>query len=103
MKYTYTDTVEDRHYFLMSLEEVMEGIINDNQGLIDTLKIGLDLDTVGMNVYFTKRKDRTNTYSYASFSSTKEIEGWKNKWYSYKPECCVNNPAIHLLINTQED
>ena len=84
----------------MSLEEVMEGIINNNQELINILKIGLDLDTIGMNVYFTKRKDSINTYSYASFSSTEEIEEGKNKWYSYKPECCVNNPAIHLLINT---
>ena len=87
----------------MSLEEVMEGIIINNQDLIDILKIGLDLDTIGMNVYFVKRKDRANTYSYASFSSTKEMEDCKNEWYSYKPECCVNNPAIHLLINTQEN
>ena len=101
MKYTYAE--EDRKYYLMSLEEVMEGIINNNQDLINTLKIGLDLDTVGMNVYFTKRKGRTNIYTYASFDSTKEIEERKNKWYSYKPEYCVNNPAIHLLINTQEN
>ena len=101
MKYAYAE--QDREYYLMSLEEVMEGIINNNQDLINTLKIGLDLDTVGMNVYFTKRKDRTNTYSYTSFISTKEIERCKNKWYSYKPEYCVNNPAIHLLINTQEN
>ena len=96
-------TEQDREYYLMSIEEVMEGIIINNQDLINTLKIGLDLDTVGMNVYFTKRKDRTNTYNYASFSSTKEIEEYKNKWYSYKPKYCVNNPAIHLLINTQEN
>ena len=101
MKYTHTE--QDREYYLMSLEEVMEGIINNNQDLINTLKIGLDLDTIGMNVFFTKRKDSTNTYNFASFSSTKEIEGYKNKWYSYKPEYCVNNPAIHLLINTQEN
>ena len=98
MKYTHTE--HDREYYLMSLEEVMEGIINNNQDLINILKIGLDLDTVGVNVYLTKRKDRTNTYNYASFSSTKEIEENKNEWYSYKPEYCVNNPAIHLLINT---
>ena len=101
MKYTHTE--QDREYYLMSLEEVMEGIINNNQDLIQILKTGLDLDTVGMNVYFTKRKDSTNTYAYASFYSTKEIEEYKNKWYSYKPEYCVNNPAIHLLINTQEN
>ena len=101
MKYTYTEP--GKEYYLMSLEEVMEGIINNNQDLVQTLKIGLDLDTVGMNVYFTKRKDSTNTYTFASFSSTKEIEESKNKWYSYKPEYCVNNPAIHLLINTQEN
>ena len=96
----YTHTAQGREYYLMSLEEVMEGIINNNQNLINTLKIGLDLDTVGMNVYFTKMKGRANIYSYASFSSTKEIEDYKNKWHSYKPEYCVNNPAIHLLINT---
>ena len=101
MKYTHTE--QDKEYYLMSLEEVMEGIINNNQDLINTLKIGLDLDTIGMNVYFTKRKDSRNIYNFASFYSTKEIEGYKNKWYSYKPECCVNNPAIHLLINTQEN
>ena len=101
MKYTHTE--QDREYYLMSLEEVMEGIINNNQDLINTLKVGLDLDTIGMNVYFTKRKDRTNTYNFASFHSTKEIEECKYKWYSYKPEYCVNNPAIHLLINTQEN
>ena len=101
MKYTYTE--QDREYYLMSLEEVMEGIINNNQNLIQILKIGLDLDTIGMNVYFTKIKYRTSTYNYASFSSTKEIEECKNNWYSYKPEYCVNNPAIHLLINTQEN
>ena len=101
MKYTHTE--QDREYYLMSLEEVMEGIINNNQYLIQTLKICLDLDTIGMNVYFTKRKDRTNTYNFASFYSTKEVEESKNKWYSYKPEYCVNNPAIHLLINTQEN
>ena len=98
MKYTYTE--QDREYYLMSLEEVMEGIINNNQDLINTLKTGLDLDTIGMNVYFTKRTDRTSTYNFASFISTKEIERNKNRWYSYKPEYCVNNPAIHLLINT---
>ena len=98
MKYTHTD--QDKKYYLMSLEEVMEGIINNNQDLINALKRGLVLNTVGMNVYFTKRKDRTNTYNFASFFSTKEIEEYKNKWYSYKPEYCVNNPAIHLLINT---
>ena len=89
----------------MSLEEVMEGIINNNQDLVQTLKIGLDLDTIGMNVYFIKSKDSTNTYNFAfaSFYSTKEIEDCKNKWHSYKPEYCVNNPAIHLLINTQEN
>ena len=96
----YTHTAQGREYYLMSLEEVMEGIINNNQDLINRLKIGLDLDTIGMNVYFTKRKGRANIYSYASFSSTKEIEDYKNKWHSYKPEYCVNNPAIHLLINT---
>ena len=101
MKYTYAE--QDKEYYLMSLEEVMEGIINNDQDLINTLKIGLDLDIVGMNVYFTKRKGRTNTYTYASFDSTEEIEEYKNKWYSYKPEYCVNNPAIHLLINTQEN
>ena len=101
MKYTHTE--QDKEYYLMSLEEVMEGIINNNQDLINTLKIGLDLDTIGMNVYFTKRKDSRNIYSFASFSSTKEIEEYKNKWCSYKPEYCVNNPAIHLLINTQEN
>ena len=101
MKYTHTE--QGREYYLMSLEEVMEGIINNNQDLISILKTGLDLDTIGMNVYFTKRKDRTDTYSFASFSSTKEIEDYKNEWYSYKPEYCVNNPAIHLLINTQEN
>lgn len=101
MKYTHTE--QDREYYLMSLEEVMEGIINNNQDLINTLKQGLDLDTIGMNVYFTKRKDRINTYNFVSFYSTKEIEAYKNKWYSYKPEYCVNNPAIHLLINTQEN
>ncbi len=101
MKYTYTE--QDREYYLMSLEEVMEGIINNNQDLIQILKIGLDLGTIGLNVYFTKRNDRTSTYNYASFSSTKEIEEYKNKWYSYKPKYCVNNPAIHLLINTQEN
>lgn len=90
----------DREYYLMSLEEVMEGIINNNQDLINTLKIGLDLDTIGMNVYFTKKRGSTNTYNFASFSSTKEIEEYKNKWYRYEPEYCVNNPAIHLLINT---
>lgn len=93
-------TEHDREYYLMTIEEVMEGIINNNQDLINTLKIGVDLDTIGMNVYFTKRRCSTNTYNYASFSSTKEIEEYKNKWYSYKPEYCVNNPAIHLLINT---
>ena len=98
MKYTHTE--QDREYYLMSLEEVMEGIINNNQYLIQTLKICLDLDTIGMNVYFAKRIDRTNTYNFASFYSTKEVEESKNKWYSYKPEYCVNNPAIHLLINT---
>ena len=98
MKYTHTE--QDREYYLMSLEEVMEGIINDDQDLIQTLKIGLDLDIIGMNFYFTKINYRTNTYNFTFFSSTKEIEGYKNKWYSYKPECCVNNPAIHLLINT---
>ena len=98
MKYTHTE--QDRKYYLMSLEEVMEGIINNNQDLIQILKIGLDLDTIGMNVYFTKIKYGTSTYNYAFFSSTKEIEEYKNKWYSYKPEHCVNNPAIHLLINT---
>ena len=98
MKYTHTE--QDKKYYLMSLEEVMEGIINNNQDLINTLIIGLDLDTIGMNVYFTKRKDSTDTYSYSSFYSTKEIEGYKDKWYSYKPGYCVNNPAIHLLINT---
>ena len=101
MKYTHTD--QDKEYYLMSLEEVMEGIINNNQDLINILKIGLDLDTIGMNVYFTKREDRTSTYSFASFYSTKEIEKYKNEWHSYKPEYCVNNPAIHLLINTQEN
>ena len=101
MKYTYT--AQGREYYLMSLEEVMEGIINNNQDLINTLKIGLDLDTIGMNVYFTKRRNSTNTYNYASFYSTKKIEEYKNEWYSYKPEYCVNNPAIHLLINTQEN
>ena len=100
----YTHTAQDREYYLMSLEEVIEGIVINNQDLINTLKAGLDLDTVGMNVYFTKRKDNTKiTYSYASFYSTKEIEHSKNEWYSYKPEYCVNNPAIHLLINTQEN
>ena len=98
MKYTHTE--QDREHYLMSLEEVMEGIINNNQDLINALKIGLDLDAIGKNAYFTKRKDRTNTYNFASFYSTKEIERYKNEWYSYKPECCVNNPAIHLLINT---
>ena len=98
MKYTHTE--QDREYYLMSLDEVMEGIINDDQDLINTLKTGLDLGTVGMNIYFIKRKGRTNTYDFTFFSSTKEIEGYKNKWYSYKPEYCVNNPAIHLLINT---
>ena len=93
-------TEQDREYYLMSIEEVMEGIINNNQDLINILKIGLDLDTIGMNVYFTKREDRTSTYNYASFSSTEEIEENNNEWYSYKPEYCVNNPAIHLLINT---
>ena len=101
MKYTHTE--QDREYYLVSLEEVTEGIINNNQDLINALKRGLVLNTVGMNVYFTKRKDSRNTYNYASFSSTKEIEEYKNKWYSYKPEYCVNNPAIHLLINTQEN
>ena len=101
MKYTYTE--QGREYYLMSLEEVMEGIIINSQDLINILKIGLDLDTIGMNVYFTKRKDSRITYSYASFSSTKEIEEYKYKWYSYKPKYCVNNPAIHLLINTQEN
>ena len=98
MKYTHTE--QDSGYYLMSLEEVMEGIINNNQELIKLLKIGLDLDTIGMNVYFTERKYSTNTYNFASFSSTKEIEEFKNQWYSYKPGYCVNNPAIHLLINT---
>ena len=95
-----TKRADKREYYLMTFEEVMEGILSDNKDLIKTLKTGLDLDTVGMNVYFTKRKDRTNTYNYASFSSTEEIEKYKNEWYSYKPEYCVNNPAIHLLINT---
>ena len=36
MKYTHTE--QDREYYLMSLEEVMEGIINNNQDLINTLK-----------------------------------------------------------------
>ncbi len=98
MKYTHTE--QDREYYLMSLEEVTEGIINNNQDLINTLKIGMDLDAIGMNVYFTKREDRTSTYNYASFSSTEEIEENNNEWYSYKPEYCVNIPAIHLLINT---
>ncbi len=93
-------TEHDREYYLMSIEEVMEGIINNNQNLINTLKVGMNLDTIGMNVYFTKREDRTSTYNYASFNNTKEIEEYANKWYSYKPEYCVNNPAIHLLINT---
>ena len=101
MKYTHTE--QDIQYYLMSIEEVMEGIINNDKDLINTLKTGLDLDIVGINVYFTKRKDSTNTYSYASFYSTKEIEEYKNKWYSYQPGYCVNNPAIHLLINTQEN
>ena len=67
-------TEQDREYYLMSIEEVMEGIINNDKGLINTLKRGMDLDTVGMNVYFTKREDRTSTNNYASFSSTEEIE-----------------------------
>ena len=100
----YTHTAQDREYYLMSLEEVIEGIVINNQDLINTLKTGLDLDTIGMNVYFTKRKDNTKiAYSYSSFYSTEEIEENKNEWYSYKPEYCVNNPAIHLLINTQEN
>ena len=99
----YTHTAQAREYYLMSLEEVMEGIINNNQDLINVLKIGLDLDTIGMNVYFTKRKDSKNTHTFASFYSTKEIEEYKNEWYSYKPEYCVHNPAIHLIIDTQEN
>ena len=61
MKYTHTE--QDREYYLMSLEEVTEGIINNNQDLINALKRGLVLNTVGMNVYFTKKEDRTSTYN----------------------------------------
>lgn len=89
-----------REYYLMTLEEVMEGILSDNKDLIKTLKTGLDLNTIGMNVYFTKKIDSPNSYSFASYESSREIEYNKNNWYSYKPEHCVNNPAIHLLINT---
>ena len=100
MKYTHTE--QDREYHLMSLEEVMEGINNNNKELINILRLGLDLDTVGMNVYHTKKDDGTHTYNFASYSSHGEIERNESNWYAYQPDECVNNPAILLLLEIQE-
>ena len=100
MEYKYTEL--NKHYYLMSFDEVMEGINNNNKELIDILRIGLDLDTVGMNVYHTKKDDGTHTYTFASYSSHEEIESNESNWYAYQSDECVNNPAILLLLEIQE-
>ena len=100
MKYKYTEN--NRHYYLMSFDEVMEGINNNNKELINILRRGLNLDTVGMNVYHTKKNDGTHIYTFTSYSSHEEIERSESYWYAYQSDECVNNPAILLLLEIQE-